>query len=105
MVAAVIGFYMLNKVMNPNEIMVTKSDASAEQITIKGGFTDSVSRYRGYKASFENNTLYIKIKGSKLPFGGNSGDFNISLANTYGQIDKIYLQGTGNTKKLIWPNN
>lgn len=97
----IIGFYMLNKVVDPDETMVTRTEVSPELITIKGGFADSISRYHGYSLSHHNNSLYIQIKGSKLPISG-SKDFTISFSNTYGDIDEIYLLGSGNAKKKIW---
>ncbi|WP_339183091.1 hypothetical protein MHB43_07900 [Paenibacillus sp. FSL H8-0317] len=99
----IIGFYMLNKVVDPNETMVTRTEVSPELITIQGGFADSISRYHGYYLSHHNNSLFIQIKGSKLPIGG-SKDFTISFSNTYGSVDEIYLLGPGNSKKKIWPN-
>ncbi|WP_419891565.1 hypothetical protein [Paenibacillus xylanexedens] len=103
-VAIIIGFYMLNKVVYPDETMVTRTEVSPELITIQGGFADSISRYHGYYLSHHNNSLFIQIKGSKLPIGG-SKDFTISFSNTYGNVDEIYLLGPGsNSKKKIWPN-
>lgn len=102
-VPIIIGFYMLNKVIDPDETMVTRTEVSPELITIQGGFADSISRYHGYYLSHHNNSLYIQIKGSKLPIGG-SKDFTISFSNTYGNVDEIYLLGPGNSKKKIWPN-
>ncbi|WP_339286117.1 hypothetical protein [Paenibacillus sp. FSL R5-0486] len=102
-VPIIIGFYMLNKVVDPDETMVTRTEVSPELITIKGGFADSISRYHGYYLSLDNNSLFIQIKGSKLPIGG-SKDFTISFSNTYGSVDEIYLLGPGNSKKKIWPN-
>ena len=98
----VIGFYMLNKVVDPEEIMVTKTEVSSELITIQGGFADSISRYHGYNISHHNHSLFIQIKGSKLP-KGDSKDFTISLSNTYGEVDEIYLLGRDNSRKKIWP--
>ncbi|WP_091015143.1 hypothetical protein [Paenibacillus amylolyticus] len=68
-VPIIIGFYMLNKVVDPDETMVTRTEVSPELITIQGGFADSISRYHGYYLSHHNNSLYIQIKGSKLPIG------------------------------------
>ncbi|WP_340019701.1 hypothetical protein [Paenibacillus sp. FSL H3-0457] len=102
-VPIIIGFYMLNKVIDPDETMVTRTKVSPNLITIKGGFTDSISRYHGYYLSHHNNSLFIQIKGSKLPIGG-SKDFTISFSNTYGNVDEIYLLGPGNSEKKIWPN-
>ncbi|WDQ35094.1 hypothetical protein PTQ21_13020 [Paenibacillus marchantiae] len=102
-VPIIIGLYMLNNVVDPDEIMVTRTEVSPELITIKGGFADSISRYQGYYLSHHNNSLFIQIKGSKLPIGG-SKDFTISFSNTYGNVDEIYLLGPGNSKKKIWPN-
>ncbi|MEK4661677.1 hypothetical protein MHH93_07270 [Priestia sp. FSL H7-0729] len=103
-VPIIIGFYMLNKVVDPDETMVTRTEVSPELITITGGFADSISRYHGYYLSHHNNSLFIQIKGSKLPIGG-SKDFTISFSNTYGSVDEIYLIGPGsNSKKKIWPN-
>ncbi|KLU53402.1 hypothetical protein EL84_13985 [Paenibacillus sp. VT-400] len=103
-VPIIIGFYMLNKVVDPDETMVTRTEVSPELITITGGFADSISRYHGYYLSHHNNSLFIQIKGSKLPIGG-SKDFTISFSNTYGSVDEIYLLGPGsNSKKKIWPN-
>ncbi|WP_017689879.1 hypothetical protein [Paenibacillus sp. PAMC 26794] len=102
-VPIIIGFYMLNKVVDPDETMVTRTEVSPELITIEGGFADSISRYHGYYLSHDNNSLFIQIKGSKLPIGG-SKDFTISFSNPYGSVDEIYLLGPGNSKKKIWPN-
>ncbi|WP_339188937.1 hypothetical protein MKX33_03030 [Paenibacillus sp. FSL R5-0490] len=102
-VPIIIGFYMLNKVVDPDETMVTRTEVSPELITIQGGFADSISKYHGYYLSHHNNSLFIQIKGSKLPIGG-SKDFTISFSNTYGSVDEIYLLGPGNSKKKIWPN-
>ncbi|WP_339198089.1 hypothetical protein MKY95_08275 [Paenibacillus sp. FSL P4-0176] len=102
-VAIIIGFYMLNKVVDPDETMVTRTEVSPELITIKGGFADSISRYHGYYLSHHNNSIFIQIKGSKLPIGG-SKDITISFSNTYGSVDEIYLLGPGNSKKKIWSN-
>lgn len=103
-VPIIIGFYMLNKVVDPDETIVTRTEVSPELITIKGGFADSISRYHGYYLSHHNNSLFIQIKGSQLPIGG-SKDFTISFSNTYGNVDEIYLLGPGsNSKKKIWPN-
>ncbi|CAM4526700.1 hypothetical protein [Paenibacillus xylanexedens] len=102
-VSIIIGFYMLNKVVDPDETMVTRTEVSPELITITGGFADSISRYHGYYLSHHNNSLFIQIKGSKLPIGG-SKDFTISFSNTYGSVDEIYLLGPGNSKKKIWSN-
>ncbi|KWX79022.1 hypothetical protein AML91_03635, partial [Paenibacillus jilunlii] len=49
-------------------------------------FTDSANKYRGYKLTYNDNTLYIKIKGSLLSFNGSAGDFNISINNNFGNI-------------------
>ncbi|MEK4074421.1 hypothetical protein MHI01_10965 [Paenibacillus sp. FSL M7-0656] len=103
-VPIIIGLYMLNKVVDPDETMVTGTEVSPELITVKGGFADSISRYHGYYLSHHKNSLFIQIKGSKLPIGG-SKDFTISFSNTYGNVDEIYLLGPGsNSKKKIWPN-
>lgn len=103
-VPIIIGLYMLNKVVDPDETMVTRTEVSPELITVKGGFADNISRYHGYYLSHHNNSLFIQIKGSKLPIGG-SKDFTISFSNTYGNVDEIYLLGPGsNSKKKIWPN-
>ena len=102
-VPIIIGFYMLNNVVDPDEIMVTRTEFSPDLITLQGGFADSISRYHGYYLSHRNNSLFIQIKGSKLPIGG-SKDFTISFSNTYGNVDEIYLLGRGNAKKKIWPN-
>lgn len=102
-VPIIFGLYMLNKVVDPDETMVTRTEVSPERITVKGGFADSISRYHGYSLSHHNNTLFIQIKGSKLPIGG-SKDFSISFSNTYAFVDEIYLLGRGNAKKKIWPN-
>lgn len=99
----IIGFYMLNKVVNPEEIMVTKTQVSPELITIQGGFGDSISKYHGYNISHHDHSLFIQIKGSKLPIRGHK-DFNISFSNTYGNIAEIYLLGHDNTKRKIWPS-
>lgn len=102
-VPVIIGIYMFNKVVDPEEIMVTKSEVSSELITLKGGFVDSISRYHGYNVSHNNNSLFIQIKGSKLPIGG-SKDFNISFSNAYEKVEEIYLLGPDDSKKKIWPN-
>lgn len=99
----VIGSYMLNKVVDPEEIMVTKTEVSPELITIQGGFGDSISKYHGYNISHHDHSLSIQIKGSKLPIRGHK-DFNISFSNTYGNINEIYLSGQDNAKRKIWPN-
>ncbi|MCP1135260.1 hypothetical protein NKT34_18325 [Paenibacillus polysaccharolyticus] len=98
----IIGFFMLNKVVDPEEIMVTKTTVSPELITIQGGFGDSISKYHGYNISHHDHSLFIQIKGSKLPIRGHN-DFNISFSNTYGNIDEIYLVGQDNAKRKIWP--
>lgn len=102
-VPIIIGLFMLNNVVDPDEIMVTRTEVSPDLITLQGGFGDSISRYHGYNISHHNNTLFIQIKGSKLPIGG-SKDFSISFSNTYAFVDEIYLLGRGNAKKKIWPN-
>lgn len=99
----IIGFFMLNKVVDPEEIMVTKTTVSPEFITIQGGFGDSISKYHGYNITHHDHSLFIQIKGSKLPIRGHK-DFNISFSNTYGNINEIYLVGQDNAKKKIWPN-
>ncbi|SCY87726.1 hypothetical protein SAMN05720606_11154 [Paenibacillus polysaccharolyticus] len=98
----IIGSYMLNKVVDPEEIMVTKTEVSSELVTIQGGFGDSIRRYHGYNISPHDHSLFIQIKGSKLPIGGHK-DFNISFPNSYGNIDEIYLVGNDNAKRKIWP--
>ncbi|MDP9701535.1 hypothetical protein J2T16_004477 [Paenibacillus intestini] len=98
----IIGFYMLNKVVDAEKIMVTKTQVSSELITIQGGFGDSISKYHGYNISHHDHSLFIQIKGSQLPIGGHN-DFNISFSNTYGNIDEIYLVGQDNAKRKIWP--
>ncbi|WP_434752306.1 hypothetical protein [Paenibacillus amylolyticus] len=98
----IIGSYMLNKVVDPEEIMITKTEVSPELITIQGGFGDSIRRYHGYNISHHDHSLLIQVKGSKLPIGGHK-DFNISFSNTYGNIAEIYLLGHDNAKRKIWP--
>ncbi len=97
--------FFFTKPINPSLIFVSQCNVSKELIVIKGGFTDSATRYRGYKVTYSDHALYIKVKGSKIPFAGSSGDIDISMKNNFGDIQKIYLESSNPSKKtLIWPN-
>ncbi|WP_157764403.1 hypothetical protein [Paenibacillus riograndensis] len=103
-IISIIGFlFMFTNIINPNTIFVSQCNITNNSILIKGAFTDSANKYRGYKLTYNDNTLYIKIKGSLLSFNGSAGDFNISINNDFDNIQKIYLQGSNSSQRtLIW---
>ncbi|CQR56546.1 hypothetical protein [Paenibacillus riograndensis] len=103
-IISIVGFlFMFTNIINPNTIFVSQCNITNNSILIKDAFTDSANKYRGYKLTYNDNTLYIKIKGSLLSFNGSAGDFNISINNDFGNIQKIYLQGSNSSQRtLIW---
>ncbi|MRN55622.1 hypothetical protein [Paenibacillus monticola] len=103
-IISILGFlFMFTNIINPSTIFVSQCNITNNSISIKGAFTDSANKYRGYKLTYNDNTLYIKIKGSLLSFNGSTGDFNISIKNDFGDIQKIYLQGSNSSQRtLIW---
>ncbi|WP_036667961.1 hypothetical protein [Paenibacillus sp. HW567] len=106
LIVSILGFlFMFTNIINPSSIFISQCNISNHIISIKGGFSDSANRYRGYKVDYSDNALYIKIKGSILSLNGSTGDFNISIKNSFGDIQKIYLQGSDSSQRtLIWSN-
>lgn len=95
---------VFNHTINPSNIIIKSVDASVNKITLKGEIIGSADLYKNYEVSYHNESLYIKIKGGLISFTKSSGSIDISIANTYGKINKIYLQNDGTSGNiLIWP--
>ena len=102
----VVGVYVMifNYSVDPRFIHIKNIDVSDSRITLKGHILGSADQFKGYKIKHSGNALYINIKGSLVTSSPSTGDIDISVANTYGKIEKIYLRGgkeSGNI--LIWP--
>ncbi len=92
--------------VHPSVIFVKNVNVTNNIIAMEGEFAASAIWFKGYRAEYHNNILYIKIKGSSISFPNLSGSINISIPNKYGTINKIYLQDnvpSGNI--IIWPKD
>ncbi len=97
---------VFNFSVDPGFIYIKNIDVSDSKITLKGHILGSAEQFKGYKIKHSGNVLYITIKGSLVTSSPSKGDIDISVANTYGEIEKIYLRGgkkSGNI--LIWPKS
>lgn len=105
-VIIIIGVVLLmfyKSTVAPSKVFVSELNVSDSKITLKGTFTDSAIKYSGYKATYNNSKLYIKVKAGLFTFS-KSKDVNISITNSYGKIDEIYLQdATSKENRLIYP--
>lgn len=88
--------------VNPQTIYITGVTVSDKQIAVKGGFVGSAVQFRGYDIYHHNENLYIRIKGSLIARPISQGGINVSVPNTYGVINKVYLQGKSSERILIW---
>ncbi|GEM_PF-2371339 len=76
---------------------------ASNSVSINGSLSASALWYYGYETEYRDAALYVRIKGGSINLPNSSGDFMISIPNTFGIIDKIYLQGSAaNDIKLIW---
>lgn len=100
------AYFMLTNVMNPNSIAITSTRIEEETILLKGTFMDSALNYSGYSKTCHENKLVLKIKGSLIKWPHSSGEFEIHIKNTCGDIHEIYLQGSDpNSIKLIYKSD
>ncbi|CDN41161.1 hypothetical protein [Paenibacillus sp. P22] len=100
------AYFMLTNVMNPNSIAITSTRIEEETILLKGTFMDSALNYSGYSKTCPENKLVLKIKGSLIKWPHSSGEFEIHIKNTCGDIHEIYLQGSDpNSIKLIYKSD
>ena len=105
-VAIVVGFgyYAARGEISPTSLIaVLNTNATSEKIDISGTYMASAMWYKGYEVEYGNGALYIKIRGSSIHTPGTYGEFTISLPNTYGNVNSIYLQGASHDDvKLVW---
>lgn len=89
--------------MNPDLIFVSNSNVTEQNVSIAGGFVSSADLYRGYSVDYHDQAMYVKIKGNIIGLSKSSGEFHINIENKYGDVNKIYIQGTEPPDdKLIW---
>ena len=94
---------MFAKTMNTKNIVVTEINILDRSINLKGTFVDSAYLFNGYKTRYKDRILYIKIKGSLFSFTKSSSDFNININNSFGDLEKIYLEDSDQSKNiLLW---
>lgn len=102
-IIGLVVFLLSSSTIHPNNVFIKEVNVSDSQVTLKGTFIESARQYKGYKIDYKNEGLYIKIKGALLSFS-KTKEIDISIANKYGRIEKIYLQGdTLSVNKRIWP--
>lgn len=105
-VIALAGLYGLTHGrMSTNVVTFSYVAVSTSTIELKGGtFFTGFGWYNGYKADYKDGVLYVDLVVSMIHRPGMQGTpFSISIPNTYGTINRIYLRGHGSEgDKLIW---
>ncbi|WP_067839580.1 hypothetical protein [Amphibacillus sediminis] len=93
----------LNKVIDPNSIIITSLNTTNNSIVIKAEFRDGFNYFKKYKLTIKNDILLVKIIGGISLFRKHSSNIYIHFDNTNKKIKKIYLLGKKN-KLQIWKN-
>ena len=108
-VVAVLGvgavYVLSHGATSPANVRVSSVQVTDSTISVEGEFMGSAQWYNGYAASYKDGVLYVKLQVSSIPLPWLKGDpFTISIPNTYGSIEQMYLQGSGSEgDKQIWP--
>ncbi|MEA2088859.1 MAG: hypothetical protein U9O55_03415 [Patescibacteria group bacterium] len=108
LVIVIIGvFILIPKVFRihvvTDKINISSIIISDDVINLKIDFGgNSGAMFSGYKTEYRNSTLYINVYWTYLRVLM-KGYGDISIPNTYDNIDAIYFQGSNSEdKRLIW---
>jgi len=99
------GIYVSRaKIMNPDNIYVREIAVTEKEFIFKGDFMDAISLYKGYELEYNNQILYLQIKGGIFPPSKSGGRIEITVPNSYGEIKEVQLQAGGSgSNKTVWP--
>ncbi|MHA6480941.1 hypothetical protein ACX1C1_03355 [Paenibacillus sp. strain BS8-2] len=93
-------YLFMPKTLNADTIFMSDCSVKGELISLQGGLADSANKYRGYRLAYSDHALTIQIKGSLLSLGS-SGEFDITIPNSYDDIHTIYVQGPHSTDREL----
>lgn len=90
--------------VNPDTIMINKSDVMDGKLVLTGTTVSSASAYSGYTLQEKYGKLLLAIRYVSVPTKWHpSGEFRIEIPQEdIKVIQQVYLHGKGNREKLVW---
>jgi hypothetical protein len=105
LIAALFYLYVLRGFpVNPDIIIISKSEITDGKLVITGITESSASAYSGYNMQEKDGKLILNIRYVTVPTKWHpNGDFRIEIPQKdIAAIHQVYLQGKGNSEKLVW---
>lgn len=88
----------------PSEMMFYTVKVSNTEVELSGEFLTGLTWFGCYGLNYQNETLYVRIKGGFHPW--EKGGIHLFINNKFGNIKAIYLKGKDPSNNiLIWPQN